>query len=385
MPAPNGLMPPGQDDADGRPSRPLVYVVDWLPPDFGAVGQYALNAARDLATAGRDVVLIGLTRGPPSTQVSIPPDGGGGSLTVIRLHASPYGKTRLWHRLAWTFATNSRLFWAAARHPKSFRADIQFTGAPPFFLYFALPLKIWRRARLIYRITDFYPEAIIAHLGRRSVVLGALERITWFLRRRVDAFEALGEDQRRTLERGGINPEHIVVKRDTAPITVTGAELPAPRPLVLGNKKVLLYSGNYGAAHEVDTVVDGFVRHYRDGNGRFGLWLNAIGQNADLLERRLRANGIAVARSAPVPLAELPSVLAAADAHLITLRTAFSGIVFPSKVYACIQSGKPIVFVGPTSSDVHLLCAQAGGCYRQVTPGDPDEFARALDDLAAAS
>jgi hypothetical protein len=386
MPALNEtLMPPGQDETGGRPSTPLIYVVDWLPPDFGAVGQYALNATRDLAKAGRDVVLIGLTRGPPSMQVSIPPDSGSGSLTVVRLHASPYSKTRLWRRLAWTFATNSRLFWAVYRHPKSRRADIQFTGAPPFFLYFALPLKVWRRARLIYRITDFYPEAIIAHLGRRSAVLGAIERVTWFLRRRVDAFEVLGEDQRRMLERGGINPERITVKRDTAPITVTGAEPPAPRPLVLENKKVLLYSGNYGAAHEVDTVVEGFVRHYRNGNGRFGLWLNATGQNADLLERRLRANDIAVARSAPVPLDELPNVLAAADTHLITLRTAFSGIVFPSKVYGCIQSGKPIVFVGPTSSDVHRLCVQAGGSYRQVTPGDPDGFARALDDLAAAS
>ena len=49
----------------------------------------------------------------------------------------------------------------------------------------------------------------------------------------------------------------------------------------------------------------------------------------------------------------------AADAHLVTLRPQFSGIVLPSKIYACLATRRPIVFVGPQSSDVHLLCLKA--------------------------
>src|SRR5262245_66513888 len=115
-------------------------------------------------------------------------------------------------------------------------------------LYAAIALKFLRRARLIYRITDFYPETIIAHLGR-SPPLELLERFTWFLRKKVDLFEVLGEDQRALLLRGGISQERILIKRDTAPVTVTGRETPAPRPSVLRDRKVLLYSGNYGVAH----------------------------------------------------------------------------------------------------------------------------------------
>jgi len=249
-------------------------------------------------------------------------------------------------------------------------------------LYFAFALKFLRRARLIYRITDFYPEAIIAHLGRKPFLLRVLERTTWFLRRRVDCFEVLGLDQTDLLRCGGIPDDRIRVARDSAPVPITGRESPAPRPPTLTGRKVLLYSGNYGVAHDVETVIDGLVQHHRTGSGRFGLWLNATGQNADLIEQRLKALAIPVARTAPVPLVDLPALLAAADVHLIALRTEFSGIVLPSKVYACIQSKRPILFVGPTTSDVHLLCTQAGVRYEQVTPGDSVAFARALEKLS---
>ena len=44
-------------------TRPLFYVVDWLPPEFGAVGQYAVLFATEIAASGRRVELIGLTSG----------------------------------------------------------------------------------------------------------------------------------------------------------------------------------------------------------------------------------------------------------------------------------------------------------------------------------
>ena len=43
-----------------RPHR-LVYLCDWLPPDFGAVGQYSLLFARERAAAGVEVTLAGLS------------------------------------------------------------------------------------------------------------------------------------------------------------------------------------------------------------------------------------------------------------------------------------------------------------------------------------
>lgn len=360
---------------------PLFYVVDWLPPDFGAVGQYALLSARHIAATGREVFLIGLTSDPrPDLAFACEPN-----LNILKLKAKPYEKKSFLRRLLWSLATNLQLIRAVWRHPRSRAADVQFTGAPPFLLYFAIPLKFLRKVRLIYRITDFYPEAIIAHLGRRPFLLGLLERITWSLRRRVDQFEVLGEDQRALLLRGGIPAERIVIQRDSAPASMTGQEPPAPTPPGLAGRKILLYSGNYGVAHEVETVIQGLALHHQRGSGRFGLWLNATGSSADIVEHRLRELNIPLARTPPVPLEDLPGLLAAADAHLIALRPAFAGIVLPSKVYGCIASGRPILYAGPQSSDVHLLCSAIEQRYIQITPGDAAGFAAALDELGLES
>ena len=122
-----------------------------------------------------------------------------------------------------------------------------FTGAPPFFLYFAVLAKLIRRVRLTYRVTDFYPEVLIAEFGGRHRLLSLLQRTTWLLRRQaVDRFEVLGFDQRRLLIDGGIGADRITVRRDTSPVVVTGSEPALPRPPELANCKILLYSGNCG-------------------------------------------------------------------------------------------------------------------------------------------
>jgi hypothetical protein len=359
----------------------LFYIVDWLPPDFGAVGQYGLIFAREIAQGGRDVCLIGLTSGTPST--SHEALGPTGALEIKRLPAKPYNKSGFISRSIWSFRTNCRLILEVIRDPRSRGAEILFTGAPPFMLFFAIFAKWIRRARLTYRITDFYPEVLIAALGNRSLPLAFFQQITWMLRRQVDTIQALGEDQRRLLLTGGIAPERINLKRDVAPVPISGSEKAAEVPLELTGRKILLYSGNYGVAHEVDTVVEGLIRHHREGSAQFGLWLNASGSSVDAVAKRLRAAGVPFAQTRPLPLEELPGLLVAADAHLITLRPKFEGVVVPSKLYGCLASRRPILFVGPKGSDVHLLCARAKQTwYEHVEPGDAKSFSEALDRLS---
>lgn len=370
--------------APGSDHKPRVfYLADWLPPDFGAVGQYAMFFAREMATAGRSVYLIGLTSG--SAQTSVEAFTGGGTLEIRRIPAKLANKSRNVSRLIWALRTNLRLIGEFLRDPNAHGSELLFTGAPPFMLFFAVPAKWLRRATLRYRITDFYPEVIAAHRGKSSFSLSLLGRVTWWLRRWVDIFEALGEDQRKVLLAGQIAPEKIVLKRDLPPVEITGRECPCAKPPELGDRLVLLYSGNYGVVHDVDTVLEGYLRHHREGSGRFALWLNATGANADLIENKLKAAELVYVRTSPGPLSELPQIMAAADVHLITLRNEFAGYVLPSKIYACLASRRPILFVGPDASDVHLLCSRSKGIpYEHVPCGDGAGFAAALERIADA-
>lgn len=360
----------------------LLYLCDWLPPDFGAVGQYSLLFARQRSASGEDVVLVGLS----STADSVTDEEvGNGRLRVVRRRAAVYDRSALGARALWTARTNLGLLWRSRRSLLA-ADEVLITGSPPFLLHLVAPLAGLLRKRLTYRITDFHPECLMAEIGESRPVpwsLRAFHRLTLALRRRVDRFEALGEDQRRRLVAQGIPAGRIVLKRDPSPVEIPPDTAPLDRPPELARCCLLLYSGNLGVAHDYETFVAGYRVHHRQGSGRVGLWLNATGARADRFERALRDEGLPVHRSQPVALAQLPRLLVAADAHLITLRDPFVGYVLPSKVYACLESRRDILYIGSRRSDVHLLCSQGlGARYLQVEVGDAAGAARALEEIA---
>ena len=358
-------------------TRRLVYICDWLPPDFGAVGQYAVLFARQWAREGWAVTLVGLTSGVSSHQAAEPI--GEGSIEIIRVHRQTYQKQKFVLRLVWTVVSNVLLLGAA--FPGMRRADtVLFTGSPPLMVHFIAPFNLLLRKRLIYRITDFHPECLIAERGS-SFVLAFLLRLTRFWRRRVDTFEVLGVDQARRLAESGIGEDRIRLKRDPAPVTFSPGIKPQPLPSELrGGTGVILYSGNWGVAHDENTFIEAYSEYTRRSPQGLRFWLNATGAKANRVERELRARGVPMYRSSLVPLEDLPRLLLAADVHLITLRDPFVGYVLPSKIHACIESGKRILFIGSEASDVHLLtsCALSTDRYYRVDVGDVGALVQVL-------
>lgn len=363
------------------PNQKIVQLTDWLPPEFSAVSLYNRVICEREARAGNDVVMIGL-RSEPAEVVG---QGiGTGSLTIIPVHRRKYEKKDWGRRLAWSLSTNVRLI--AAAWPWLRRADIvRFTGSPPFLLHFVFLANIVLRKRLVYRITDFYPECIIAALDRPSFPLELARRITNFIRRRIGRFEAIGEDMKTRLVESGVDPDRIILSRDASPVPIEPDTRPLPRPAPLHGKTSLLYSGNWGVAHDTDTFFEGYRLHHEQGPGSVILWLNATGAGADALDRRLRDTGLPFHRQTLVPLDQLASLLVSADAHLVTLRPSFMGYVLPSKIYGCIASRRPILFIGPEGSDVHRLGQEgAADRYHRVEVGDSAGVAGVLDALGAS-
>jgi len=254
-------------------------------------------------------------------------------------------------------------------------------------LHFIAPLNLIIKKKLIYRITDFHPECLIAERGQTGFLVNMLLRLTRFWRQRIDMFEVLGVDQERRLIESGIPKERIRLKRDPSPVVFS----PRLRPLQLPDalregSGVILYSGNWGIAHDDDTFIEAYSEYFRQSRHGLKFWLNAVGAKADRVESELRRRGSFVYRTSPVSLEQLPSLLITADVHLITLRDAFVGYVLPSKVHACIESRKRIIFVGSESSDVHLLASGAMTHlkYRRVNVGEVDSLVNVLYEIENA-
>lgn len=383
MPSNISGLPQFVDTTARPPGQKIVLICDWLPPDFGAVGQYTLQRGEQLAREGHQVTVIGFssqifTQDCADQSASLP--------TVLRVQCGTYDKNSLLKRALWTLNANIKLL-RVARSAIKTADEVVFTGSPPYFLHFIVPanLLFWRK-KLVYRITDFHPECLMAEFSRVPIWLKALYQLTLFWRRRVAMFEAIGEDQKARLVAINVPPAQMRLVRDPAPVAFAANLQAQAKPEAFGQLHAILYSGNFGVAHDEKTFLDGYAEFNAQYPGRAKLWLNAVGKKADQIESACKLAKLPIFRSQPVPLQELPALLISADLHLITLRDAFVGFVLPSKVYACIDSARPILFVGSAASDVHLLCSTRvpAGKYRRVDVGDAAGVTAALDALLPA-
>src|SRR6202000_2678105 len=69
---------------------------------------------------------------------------------------------------------------------------------------------------------------------------------------------------------------------------------------------------------------------------------------------------------------KISSVLAAADAHIITIKRGLEGVVVPSKLYGILAAGRPIVTVPPKETDAATLgCRENLGSF--ADPDRPEE------------
>src|SRR5262249_22528967 len=92
-----------------------------------------------------------------------------------------------------------------------------------------------------------------------------------------------------------------------------------------------------------------------------GVGLVFVGDGAQRARLEIEAAGAANVRFLPFFRAtHIPSVLAAADVHVITIKPGLEGVVVPSKLYGILAAGRPILAVAPQQTDAATLGARYG-------------------------
>jgi colanic acid biosynthesis glycosyl transferase WcaI len=144
----------------------------------------------------------------------------------------------------------------------------------------------------------------------------------------------------------------------------------------LEDKFVVLYSGSMGLSDDLETVIAGAER-FRDRNAVF-LFVGD-GSKRKPIQELAERKGLANVRFLPYqPTETLPFSLACSDVSLIALKKGIEGIAMPSKLYAIMASGRPVVALVERGLDVAQI-VETAGCGESVEPGDVEGFVRALD------
>jgi glycosyltransferase involved in cell wall biosynthesis len=206
------------------------------------------------------------------------------------------------------------------------------------------------------------------------------ERMHRWALRRAKCVIVLGEDMRARIVAKGVEPSRVVVIRDGADLPKATEPLPSPDPEVARAIRgsfsfVLLHAGNLGFYGAWNTLITAARKLANDGVG-----LVFVGGGALRAQLEIAAAGAENIRFLDFfPPSKIPSVLSAADAHIVTVKRGLEGVVVPSKMYGILAAGKPIVAVAPKETDVVSIGEKQGF----AVAADPDKPAELVNVIRA--
>ena len=268
--------------------------------------------------------------------------------------------------------------------PRAFFLDCDVVLAmtdPPFQGIVGAFVAMLKRKPYAYNIRDLYPDmAVGGDIVRRGLLARLWERMHRWALRRAKCVIVLGEDMRARIVAKGVEPSRVVVIRDGAELPKPTGPLPIPDPeivrVIRGSFSfVLLHAGNLGFYGAWNTLITAARKLANDGVG-----LVFVGGGALRGQLEIAAAGADNIRFLDYfPSNKIPSVLAAPDAHVVTVKRGLEGVVVPSKMYGILAAGKPIVAVAPKETDVVSLGAKQGF----AVAADPDKPAELINVLRA--
>jgi hypothetical protein len=252
---------------------------------------------------------------------------------------------------------------------------------PPFQGIVGAFVAMLKRKPYVYNIRDLYPDmAVGGDIVRPGLFARVWEKLHRWALRRAARVIVLGEDMRARIITKGIDPSRVVVIRDGAEVFPPDKPLPAPDPDVVRAIRgkfsfVLLHAGNLGFYGAWNTLLTAARKLSSEGVG-----LVFVGSGAQRPAVEATAAGAENIRLLDYfPSTKIPSVLAAADAHVVTIKRGLEGVVAPSKMYEILAAGKPIVAVAPQETDVVSLGLKQGF----AVAADPDKPAELVSVVRA--
>ena len=237
-----------------------------------------------------------------------------------------------------------------------------------------------RRARFVIEVRDLWPRILVdsGMLPETSLVYRGLKVLERFLYRQADAIVVLARGSAGVIAAEGIDETKIHFLPNGA--EPADFEVDEPRKELrqeLGfDGIVVVYAGAHGPANGLDLALDA-AEKLADTKARFVFIGDGVAK-ADLIADA-EARGLAnVEFRDPIPKAEIPRVLAAADIGLHCLADVplFRHGVSPNKLYDYMAAG--LAVVTNTPGEVAQMVEEAGA----GTAVGPTEIADGVRELA---
>ena len=372
----------GSKKAAGRVRR-VAILHHFMHPDDVVSALLLDGLAQDLAAKGWQVEALPCNRGCRDETRSYPPSEIYRGVRYRRIWRPGFSQKSFSGRLAnalWMIAAWSRL----AFRPRRQRPELIVVGTEPVFAAVAAILRRFfvPGIKLAHWCFDMHPEAAVAGglLPGRALSVRLARAVMRRAYRSFDLIADLGFCMRARLRRYA----HRAAEREFTPWALVEpkhlvARDPDTRRKLFGAARIgILYSGNFGEAHDFENIL-ALARALRD-TPEVHFCLTVRGNRIGELKRAVTSEDRNISFAGFAPVEELEKRLGSADIHLVSLKQEWSGIAVPSKFFGSIASGRPILYSGPRESAIGkwILTHQLGWI---IDPDTIRETARYITGL----
>lgn len=150
----------------------------------------------------------------------------------------------------------------------------------------------------------------------------------------------------------------------------------------LVDKFTVLYSGNMGRCHDMDTILEA-ARQLKNEPIQFVF----IGDGAKLQRCQVKVENLGLLNCLFLPYQDkqtLPYSLTACDLSLVSVSPGMEGLIVPSKLYSTLATARPVAIVCEAHSYLRQMLSEAK-CGEAFNNGDSQGLAEFIRQLACDS
>jgi len=324
-------------------------------PDVASTAQHATDLAVSLVENGHEVTVVCSRRAYDNPQEQYSKREVWRGIQIRRISSFGFGKRTKWRRAAdfGSYLANCIVHLMALRQ---FDLVVAMTSPPLISWLGALFVRV-KGGRFAFWVMDLNPDEALAAgwLQPGSWITRRLEAMLLYSLRRAEMIVALDRFMAKRIEEKGISRNKIEVlppwSHDHMVRYDAGGRERFRETHGLGDKFVVMYSGNHSPCHPMTTLLDAALRLA----DRPDIAFCFVGGGSEFervkdFARRHRLQNILTIPYQP--LDKLAASLSSADLHVVVMGDAFVGIVHPCKIYNIRLLGIPHLYIGPTLSHI---------------------------------
>lgn len=366
-------------------SHNLTIINQFFPPDYAATGQLIEELAHELKGNFNQVRVFSSQPAYAFQRGDLPPWEHHQGLSIRRSRSANVGYKRIRGKTVSGVVFVLRTALHLLRHAPN-RQLVLLTTAPPFLPLLGYFFNLFCKMPYVCLLYDLYPDI--------AIELGVIKRQHWLAKlwefcnvltwRKASAIIVLSSTMKDRIVKKcpDIADKIVVIPNWADPWQIK----PIPKAenwFAQGNDLVdhftVLYSGNMGRCHDIETLLDAMII-LRSTKIQF-VFIGS-GEKREYLQNRVLELELTNCLFLPYQSKKnLPFSLTACDVAIVSIDEQMEGLVVPSKLYSALAAGSAIAAICPAHSYMNDVLEKAN-CGATFRNGDGEGLAAYLDHLS---